>query len=227
MCTSIAVGQEASVDGSLLVARNEDCTCASRNKAMIRRLQPEWVAFPNSVALGMWTLGNGMQVPASSYAYISMPDVGAAEEATAAIGNRFLFEERGVNSCYFDISATNSMTSNEVLHYLWHRPNCDACPDFIEADNLRIGLMCFVGIGMAEVSTCDITVYEGAACHQRGVTWDVPFRRFNPIPVVPSLRRARFRSGRTNPWAKFRSHSHQCADCPASARRSGPWPLMS
>lgn len=32
---------------------------------------------------------------------------------------------------------------------------------FIEADNTDIGLMAFVGIGMDEVSTCDITVKEG------------------------------------------------------------------
>lgn len=32
---------------------------------------------------------------------------------------------------------------------------------FIEADNPDIGLMCFVGIGMDEVSTCEITVKEG------------------------------------------------------------------
>ena len=32
---------------------------------------------------------------------------------------------------------------------------------FIEADNPYIGLMCFMAIGMAEVSTCEITVYEG------------------------------------------------------------------
>jgi phosphatidylserine decarboxylase len=32
---------------------------------------------------------------------------------------------------------------------------------FIEADNPTIGLMCFLPVGMAEVSTCDITVYEG------------------------------------------------------------------
>ena len=32
---------------------------------------------------------------------------------------------------------------------------------FIEADNPAIGLMCFLPVGMAEVSTCDITVYEG------------------------------------------------------------------
>lgn len=32
---------------------------------------------------------------------------------------------------------------------------------FIEADNPAIGLMCFVAVGMAEVSTCDITVSVG------------------------------------------------------------------
>lgn len=32
---------------------------------------------------------------------------------------------------------------------------------FIESDNPDIGLMCFMAIGMAEVSTCDITVFEG------------------------------------------------------------------
>ncbi|MFM5510524.1 phosphatidylserine decarboxylase family protein [Aeromonas rivipollensis] len=32
---------------------------------------------------------------------------------------------------------------------------------FIEADNPRIGLMCVVPVGMAEVSSCDITVKEG------------------------------------------------------------------
>jgi phosphatidylserine decarboxylase len=32
---------------------------------------------------------------------------------------------------------------------------------FFEADNKDIGLMCFLGIGMTEVSTCDITVKEG------------------------------------------------------------------
>lgn len=32
---------------------------------------------------------------------------------------------------------------------------------FIEADNPDIGLMCIMPVGMAEVSTCQITVYEG------------------------------------------------------------------
>lgn len=32
---------------------------------------------------------------------------------------------------------------------------------FIEADNPKIGLMCFIAVGMAEVSSCEITVVEG------------------------------------------------------------------
>jgi phosphatidylserine decarboxylase len=32
---------------------------------------------------------------------------------------------------------------------------------FIESDNPAIGLMAFLGVGMCEVSTCDITVKEG------------------------------------------------------------------
>jgi phosphatidylserine decarboxylase len=32
---------------------------------------------------------------------------------------------------------------------------------FIEADNSNIGLMCFIAVGMAEVSSCEITVAEG------------------------------------------------------------------
>ena len=32
---------------------------------------------------------------------------------------------------------------------------------FIEADNSRIGLMCFVAVGMSEVSSNEIKVYEG------------------------------------------------------------------
>jgi phosphatidylserine decarboxylase len=32
---------------------------------------------------------------------------------------------------------------------------------FIEADNPAIGLMCVLAVGMAEVSTCEITVYQG------------------------------------------------------------------
>jgi len=32
---------------------------------------------------------------------------------------------------------------------------------FIDADNTSIGLMCFIAIGMTEISTCQATVYEG------------------------------------------------------------------
>lgn len=37
---------------------------------------------------------------------------------------------------------------------------------FIEADNPDLGLVCFMGIGMTEVSTCDTTVHEGQHVHK-------------------------------------------------------------
>jgi phosphatidylserine decarboxylase len=37
---------------------------------------------------------------------------------------------------------------------------------FIEADNPAIGLMCLMAVGMAEVSTCEITAYEGQHVHK-------------------------------------------------------------
>jgi dipeptidase len=114
MCTSIAVGKAASLDKTLLVARNEDCVRSNWNKAMIRREQSEWLAFPNCVVDNKWTLGNGMSVavPKVSYAYTGMPDACANEEVTAAAGNRFFFEERGINTSNFAISATNSLATN-------------------------------------------------------------------------------------------------------------------
>lgn len=37
---------------------------------------------------------------------------------------------------------------------------------FIQSDNPKIGLVCFIGVGMVEVSSCDITVKEGATVKQ-------------------------------------------------------------
>jgi phosphatidylserine decarboxylase len=39
---------------------------------------------------------------------------------------------------------------------------------FIEADNPDIGLMCVMPVGMAEVSSCEITVYEGQHVEKGG-----------------------------------------------------------
>jgi phosphatidylserine decarboxylase len=33
---------------------------------------------------------------------------------------------------------------------------------FVEADNPDIGLMCFIPVGMTEISSCQITTYEGS-----------------------------------------------------------------
>lgn len=47
---------------------------------------------------------------------------------------------------------------------------------FIEADNPKIGLIAFIGVGMTEVSTCDITVKEGQHVKKGDQTGYVHFR---------------------------------------------------
>ncbi|KAG6836610.1 hypothetical protein H0H93_006160 [Arthromyces matolae] len=37
---------------------------------------------------------------------------------------------------------------------------------YIQADNPDIGLMCFMGVGMAEVSSCEVTVKKGDRVEQ-------------------------------------------------------------
>ena len=52
---------------------------------------------------------------------------------------------------------------------------------FIEASNPCIGLMCFMAVGMAEVSSCEITVYEGGPADR-----DVPLWRVDTLPNLPT-----------------------------------------
>jgi len=66
---------------------------------------------------------------------------------------------------------------------------------FIEADNKDLGLVCFLGIGMTEVSTCDITVKEGqhvkkgdeiGMFHYGGSTHCVIFRKGVELDEFPA-----------------------------------------
>lgn len=70
---------------------------------------------------------------------------------------------------------------------------------FIEADNKDIGLMCFLGIDMTEVSTCDITVKEGQPVkkeyeigmfHYGGSTHCVIFRKEVELDEFPDVKNA-------------------------------------
>ena len=67
---------------------------------------------------------------------------------------------------------------------------------FIEADNPAIGLMVFVGIGMDEVSTCEITVKEGQKVkkgdqigmfHYGGSSYCMLFRKGVNVEGFPEL----------------------------------------
>ncbi|MBK8460616.1 MAG: C69 family dipeptidase [Micropruina sp.] len=115
MCTSVMAGREATVGGVVLISRNEDFTRDNWDKYLVQRPVPEYlVPATPAVAGGMWTLGNGLSVPApaTGYSYSAMPDAAGASEAPSGIGDHFLFEERGINQRNVAISATNSMTTN-------------------------------------------------------------------------------------------------------------------
>ncbi|KIK21048.1 hypothetical protein PISMIDRAFT_12558 [Pisolithus microcarpus 441] len=67
---------------------------------------------------------------------------------------------------------------------------------FIESDNPVIGLMCFVAVGLGEVSTCEITVKEGdrlkkgddlGSFHFGGSTHCLVFRPQTPLKPFPHV----------------------------------------
>ena len=69
---------------------------------------------------------------------------------------------------------------------------------FIEADNRDIGLMCFMAVGLVEVSTCEVTVQEGARVkkgeqlgmfHFGGSTYCLLFRPETRLAFVADLSR--------------------------------------
>lgn len=122
-CTGIMAGKKATGTGISMIARNEDMSIPSGNKGQ-KKTQNVWnkylafrkePAYANIDPLKDWILGNGLKVPApeARFTYSAIPDAVGYTEATHSIGNRFYFEERGINQCNVAISATNSMDVNE------------------------------------------------------------------------------------------------------------------
>lgn len=116
MCTSIMVGKGAMADGTILLSRNEDFTRNNWNKYLVYRQGPEYKSAAASVVRdGQWTLGNGLTVPVpqKAYGYSAVPDFAGYTESSSAIGDRYFFEERGINEKNVAISATNSLAIND------------------------------------------------------------------------------------------------------------------
>jgi dipeptidase len=115
MCTSIMAGKKATEDSLILLSRNEDFSSNNCwNKYMVHRSKPEY-ANKAVADNDVWTLGTGLQIPIpkNQYAYNAVPDAAGYDEASMPIGNRYFFEERGINEKNFAISATNSLAINE------------------------------------------------------------------------------------------------------------------
>lgn len=96
---------------------------------------------------------------ALSYHRWHSPVSGTIKKAFLVDGTYFsepLFEGLGDPEARHEIAQAGITTGQGYIVQLAARAVI-----FIEADNPDIGLMAFIGIGMDEVSTCDITVKEG------------------------------------------------------------------
>jgi len=116
MCTSVIVGKKATEQGIVLLARNEDAKQNNWDKYLVYRHHPEYHGHPSPIVeSNNWTLGNGLKVPVpeNEFSYSAMPDAGSYAEASYGIGNRYYFEERGINQRNVAVSATNSVEVNE------------------------------------------------------------------------------------------------------------------
>lgn len=100
-CTSILIGKKATIDGSVIIGRNEDSRTAwPKHLAFHQRVETEGNAFKSH--------GNkfSLDLPKTAYAYSSTP------EWTKKYG---VFEEDGINEYRVAMSATESAYANERI----------------------------------------------------------------------------------------------------------------
>lgn len=100
-CTSILIGKKATIDGSVIIGRNEDSRTAwPKHLAFHQRVETEGNVFKSH--------GNkfSLNLPKTAYAYSSTP------EWTKKYG---VFEEDGINEYRVAMSATESAYANERI----------------------------------------------------------------------------------------------------------------
>lgn len=99
-CTSILIGKDASIDGSIMIGRNEDAKAAWPKHMVVHphgALPHQFVSKETKLAIDL---------PGESAAYTATP------EWTSKYG---LFEEDGINEYHVAMSATESAYSNPLV----------------------------------------------------------------------------------------------------------------
>lgn len=95
---------------------------------------------------------------ALSYHRWHSPVSGVVKKAFVVNGSYYL-ENRHEGFMHHDAGKADSSAPNDSQAFL--TAVATRAVIFIEADNPKIGLMCFIAVGMAEVSSCEITVSAG------------------------------------------------------------------
>jgi dipeptidase len=104
-CTGIAIGKNATADGSVIITRNEDYDVNNWAKHMVVHLRKV------NKAGTIMTFPTGLKVPASkiSYKYTAMPDWDAKDLSTTSGP----FAEEGINQYMVAMTATFSADTNK------------------------------------------------------------------------------------------------------------------
>ena len=99
-CTTILVGKNASYDGSMLVARNEDSSNGVFEPKRMRVVHPDEQPRVYTSVLSHLTVG----LPDNPMRYTSVPDV---------VPGHGIWAEAGFNELNVGMSATETLTTNE------------------------------------------------------------------------------------------------------------------
>ncbi|WP_251546436.1 C69 family dipeptidase [Limosilactobacillus caecicola] len=99
-CTSILVGKKASIDGTIMIGRNEDAKAAWPKHFVVHQRGELGTSFKSKET------GLKLQLPGPSFKYTATP------EWTDKEG---LFEEDGINEYHVAMSATESAYSNDLV----------------------------------------------------------------------------------------------------------------
>ena len=101
-CTSMLVGKKASIDGSVMIARNDDTFLPLTPQRFY--MHPAWHNKKGQI-LKSWLNGFETELPADGYRYNAVPNVDYKKEG--------YYEESGINEKNVAMSATESTYGNE------------------------------------------------------------------------------------------------------------------
>lgn len=109
-CTTILVGSEATIDGSNIIARNDDATSALAPPILFRHpAEKKRIKFVSNTSHNVTNGTFTTLLPPNTLGYLAFP------RATTFNTTNLSFEETGINDFSTSISATESLTNSKAV----------------------------------------------------------------------------------------------------------------